>query len=215
MNLKRFFRKKNKDDIKRKLGFYGKKVLLTVGRNHSKKGYDLIPQILNIICQKRTDVVWVIIGDGCDQNTFPNLRYNLRKNLVLISGIKGRPDATVDELPSEELIEYYHGADIFVFPSYIETFGMVLIEANAASLPVITSDVPGCRDVIKNGFNGLLSEAGNMEEFAENILCILNNKSLNDQICKNLPNHVLKFDWGVIASQYKEMYSKIINEYDC
>ena len=49
---------------------------------------------------------------------------------------------------------------------------------------------------------------------AENILRILNNKSLNDQICNNLPNHVLKFDWSLIASQYREMYSKIISEYD-
>ena len=215
VNLNKFSRKKNKDAIKRELGFYGKTVLLTVGRNHSKKGYDLIPQILKIVCQKHNDVVWIIIGAGCDQNTFPSLSHNLRDSLVLINGIKGRSGTSINELPSEKLIEYYHCADLFVFPSYIETFGMVLIEANAAGLPVITSDVPGCRDVIKNGYNGLLSEAGNPEMFAEKILSILNNKTLNNRICNNLSNHVLQYDWGVIASQYREMYTSVISELDC
>ena len=58
--------------------------------------------------------------------------------------------------PSIKLSKYYNLSDCFIFPSNLETFGIVLVEAMMAGLPIITSDAPGCRDVVENENHGLI-----------------------------------------------------------
>lgn len=211
VNLQRFERRESKEEIKRKLGFENKIVLLTVGRNHLKKGYNLIPTILEKVYRKRNDLVWVVIGKGCNHSLYSDLPEELRKRLILLDGLNSEPDEALKELPPSRLIDYYHGADLFVFPSYIETFGMVLIEANAAGLPVVTSNAPGCRDVIKDGYNGLLAEPGNCEMFAEKILTLIENKALYQRISDNLSDYVKEFDWKVVARRYRNLYKEVLD----
>ena len=210
VNLQRFIRKESKNAIKIRLGLKNKIVLLTIGRNHTKKGYKLIPHIYKKLYEKRKDIVWVIIGKECSESIYPGLTDEIKERLILLEEIGIGRDGTSPDLPPDKLLEYYHGADIFVFPSYIETFGMVLIEANAAGLPVITSDVPGCRDVIKNRYNGLLAEPGNPEMFAERILSLLNDDNLYNQMLTNISENTGRYDWVVISNQYRRLYEKVI-----
>ena len=73
---------------------------------------------------------------------------------------------------------------MFVFPSFIETFGIVLVEAMAAGLPIITSDVDGCRDLISNHENGFLCNPEKADEFANKINKLLSKKLLYRKIQK-------------------------------
>ena len=72
----------------------------------------------------------------------------------------------------------FHKSTIIVLPSYREGFPKVLQEAAASGRPVITSDVPGCRDAVKNGLTGLLINPRDSKVLAEKILFLLGNKSL-------------------------------------
>lgn len=212
VHLQRFINKKSKEKLKETFGFKGQIVLVTVGRNHPKKGYNLIPTIFQKILQKRRNVVWMVIGDGTKKIDKSVLDDDSKKRLILVDEIKSTANESVEEVPSLDLINYYNSADLFVFPSYIEIFSIALIEANAAGLPVVTSDATGCRDVIKDGYNGLLAEPGNCEMFAEKVLMLLENKELYNQICKNILKDINNYDWSVIANQYKALYEEVIQK---
>lgn len=188
------------------------KIILTVGRNHPKKGYELIPDIFKKIYRERKDIVWIVIGKECSKINSSGLNNELNERFILLDELTYNSNGILQKLPPEELINYYRAADLFVFPSYIETFGIVLIEAIAAGLPVVTSDAPGCRDIIKNGYNGLLAETGNSEMLARKTLNLLNDKNLYNQICSNISIDIKMYDWQIIAQKYRELYKKIINK---
>jgi len=68
-------------------------------------------------------------------------------------------------LNGTELAKAYASSDIFVFPSTTDTFGNVIIEAQAAGLPVIVSDAGGPRELVSHGINGLITKARDVADF--------------------------------------------------
>ncbi len=82
--------------------------------------------------------------------------------------------------PRRDVPELMSAADCFVFPSiYREGVPKVLLEASAAGLPMITTDMPGCRDVVKTGYNGIVVRPGDAIALAEAMeKCILNRSQL-------------------------------------
>jgi glycosyltransferase involved in cell wall biosynthesis len=70
-------------------------------------------------------------------------------------------------LAGEELATAYASADIFVFPSTTDTFGNVILEAQAAGLPVIVSDTGGPKELVQQGVNGLITKALDVDALAE------------------------------------------------
>ncbi|WP_029460235.1 glycosyltransferase family 4 protein [Solidesulfovibrio alcoholivorans] len=123
----------------------GALTLLTVGRNHPKKNYASIPGLLAALLDRGCDAWWLVVGGGSaaiDRSALPEGR---RDRLVTVETVAPGRDA--GELPSRELVEYYKAADVFVMTSLLETFGIVLLEAMAAGLPVAAFDAPGVRDV--------------------------------------------------------------------
>ena len=76
------------------------------------------------------------------------------------------PDAVfTGYLAGEALATAYASADIFVFPSTTDTFGNVILEAQACGLPVIVSDVGGPRELVENGVNGFVTKAHDADAF--------------------------------------------------
>ena len=91
----------------------------------------------------------------------------------------------------EELAEHYSSADVFVFPSLTDTFGIVIIEALASGLPVASFPVTGPRDIIKPGITGFMSE--NLSEAAISAL------KLNREACISSASH---YSWNNSAGQF-------------
>ncbi|MCH7972247.1 MAG: glycosyltransferase family 4 protein, partial [Chloroflexi bacterium] len=124
----------------------GKFVYMTVGRNHPKKGF---PVLLEAMAEmKRTgtlvDTHVVFVGRG-----MPDLRSRASElgvvdRVTLIEELGLDPDDREFRVPSTPLVELYKSADACVFPSLIETFAMINIEAMAAGIPVSSTDAPGC-----------------------------------------------------------------------
>tara|TARA_B100001758_G_C18336566_1_gene571931 strand:- start:72 stop:1205 length:1134 start_codon:yes stop_codon:yes gene_type:complete len=111
---------------------------------------------------------------------------------MLDKGNKASLDLSeISELEKSNIVEYWGNkenmeevlplATIIVLPSYREGLPKVLIEASACSRPVITSDVPGCRDAIINKKTGLLVPAKDSHQLADAILMLLN----NPELCKS------------------------------
>jgi glycosyltransferase involved in cell wall biosynthesis len=108
-------------------------------------------------------------------------------------------------------VELYRSADIFAFPTLLETFGMVLVEAMAAGLPVVTTDAPGVRDVIAHGENGLQSPAGDADAVAANLERLLADPHERARYRELSLAAAGAYDWPRVVDQYRDFYRHVLD----
>ncbi|MGG3571834.1 glycosyltransferase family 4 protein [Bacillus gobiensis] len=136
-----------------------KKVILYSGRLIKRKNVD---KVITAIAElkNKDEIVFVVLGDGEENNHISTLSKDLKVCLRITGFI---PD-------QEELFKHYFVGDVLILPSYNEPWGLVINEAMAASLPVIASDEVGASlDLVRNGENGYIVKAGNIEDLTDKI----------------------------------------------
>ena len=215
IKLSRFKQNVDRNVIRKQIGVRDDETLiLTTGRYHLKKGYEYIPEAANILKNMGIKFRWLIIGRGLNELVPLIQKWQVNDVIILKSKI-WKPDSKSKLnkvlLPSDELIKIYKSADIYVFPSLLETFGMVLIEAMAAGLPVITTNAPGCCDIVTNNYNGLVSECKNVQSLVKNIKLILEDSILREKLILNSKRFVEKYDWQFITEKYEKLYKNLCN----
>lgn len=131
--------------------------LLYAGRISRDKAPDLLAEVYSRLVKKRGDINLILAGDGPYAET-------LRAKL----GGSGRIVFT-GRLEQEELAALYSGADVFVFPSVTDTFGLVVLEALACGLPAVVSDAGGAREIVEDGISGFVARAGDPDDWEEKI----------------------------------------------
>lgn len=134
--------------VRKRLGLEGQLVLIFTGRLVPHKGVDVILRALRDLPE---DVSLILVGHG------PRLAdlQALARRLGVDARVRFATNVSDDELPL-----YLRAADLFVFPSEnrLEGFGLAVAEAMASGLPVVIADMPGVREVIEPGVEGLLVE---------------------------------------------------------
>ena len=114
-------------------------------------------------------------------------------------------------LNAKQVANMYKCADVSVFPSTYEPFGIVALEAMLAEVPVVVSDIGGLNEIVDHGKNGLKAYAGNANSIADSITELLYNKKLCDTVVKNAKAKVKsQFNWDKIASDTHFVYEKAI-----
>ena len=187
--------------------------LLSVGRYHKKKGFDLIPKAIDKLIKNGIDFEWTIIGKNLKNVSF--LNDDKYKNYIkIIDEINPSLNHQEFNFPSTELRKKYFEADIFIMTSYLETFGMVLIEAMASGLYIISSNSEGCRNVIDNYKNGILFEKGDTTDLVNKIKKLVVDEKLQEQIYYNLIKDIKKFDWEVVSEKYIQVYKNEISKFN-
>jgi len=96
-------------------------------------------------------------------------------------------------------IKNYAAASVFVLPSIHESFGLVVLEAMSAALPVIISDMVGAKDCVKEGVNGFVFKSGNSDELAQILCKFYKNPRLVEQMGRQSSLLAQKFDWNLIV----------------
>ncbi len=207
--IDRFEKEIDRDKVRTRLGVKKDDILiLSVGRNHPKKNYKSLIQAgqhLKDLGLKNFKIL--CIGSGCASLKSQVTELNLSDNIILIDGMS-TPDEKNILLPVDELVEAYKAADIFAFPSLMETFGIAIVEAMAAKLPVIVGDSEGCRDIVENGKWGIMCDPNNPKDLAEKILSITKDEILKEELVQKSINRAKDFDWNKIAEMYVEIYEK-------
>ncbi len=163
VDLDRFRPGLDASSIRRELGLEGKRVLAFTGRLVPHKGVDVI---LRALAELPSDVVLLAIGSG------PRFA-----DLGRLAGRLGVPHRVrfLTDVSDADLPRYLCAADLFVFPSQnrLEGFGLAVAEAMAVGLPIVTADMPGVREVIEPGKEGLLAEPLMASDLAARIREIL------------------------------------------
>ena len=136
-----------------------------------------------------------VFGDGADRGRIEREidRLGLGDSVVM-HGMIGDPR------------EALRAIDVLVLPSEAEGFGLVLIEAMAAGVPVVATDAPGIRDVVRNEQTGLLVPVGRPERLAEAIGRALGDAELRDRLVAAGRREVEeRFSWRVVWSRYRQL----------
>ena len=121
---------------------------------------------------------------------------------IVFKGALGRSD----------VIRAYASADIFVLPSLFEPFGIVLLEAMAAGLPVVASAVGGIVDVVADGTTGLLVPPGNPSALAAGLEHLIADSSSRARMGQEGRRRVLRYSWDLIVPKIVDVYREAIAE---
>lgn len=171
-----------------------------VGRlNFKEKGVDILLKAFQHIIKDRNDFHLIIMGNGID-----------KKNIEYFIAISKIPATLIEA--QEDVYDYINLFDVFVLPSRIESFGMVILEAGLMKKTVIASNVDGIPEIIDDGENGLLFESGNSIDLGNKILKIIDDKKLANQLAENLNKKVLQqFTVQKIIPEYERLYLELYN----
>jgi len=118
----------------------------------------------------------------------------------------------VGKLERDALIREYAKADFLILPSLFEPFGIVLLEAMAAGLPVIASKVGGIPEVVGDGDSGLLVEPGNTTSLADAILRFCRDESLRKEMGRNGKVRASRYAWESVTPQILSVYQQALEE---
>jgi glycosyltransferase involved in cell wall biosynthesis len=114
------------------------------------------------------------------------------------------------EVPNTAIPGYLAQADCFCLPSLKEGFGIVVLEAQAAGLPVVATRVGGILDLIEDRKTGLLVEPQNSQALNKAILEIKANPELARRLADNAKANLIKYDWDNIAEKVYQIYQAAI-----
>ena len=115
-------------------------------------------------------------------------------------------------VPKNTMPEIYKNADILVFPSLGEGFGLVTLEAMACGLPVIVSKNVGSSDVVTEGKNGFVIDIQSVEDIVNKVLWFTKNKSKIEQMSIAARETALKFSWESYENNLNDAVVEIIKE---
>jgi len=162
--------------------------IIYVGRmKRVKKPQDVI-EAFKIVKEKIRDVELWMVGDG----------YLRRKLMDKAKDVKFY--GYLDKKAKDELVRK---AWILVAPGVREGWGQVVTDANALGTPVVGYNVPGLRDSIKHGYNGLLIEKDNINALAEGIITLIEDNDLRKRLSINAIKWAKKFNWDKSAKEFE------------
>lgn len=172
------------------------KIVLYVGLLNKRKGIDLIIKTAKLL--KSENITFVLVGDG------PERLNSINK--VSKMGLSKKVLFTGNRL---DVYNFYNQAEVFLLPSRGEGLAGVLMEAMIYQVPIVTSNIPGTRDLVKHLENGILCETENCYCFAKSIKKVLENKELAKKFKQNGLNKIkTHFLWEDNIKNFEHIYQK-------
>jgi glycosyltransferase involved in cell wall biosynthesis len=175
------------------------KQVIFVGRLNEQKGLEYLIETWERVHQKHDDWILQIYGDGEQRDMLNHL---IRKARL--------ENAVVVNRPTMQIMEKYLESSIFLLTSRFEGFGMVLIEAMACGVPVVSFDCPwGPADIIKNGEDGFLVEYLNTIEAAEKVIQLIESLELRQKMGIRARENVQRFSRQIVMKQWVDLFQSL------
>ena len=189
-------------EFRRQYAADNEKIILFMGRLVYEKGIQHLIDAMPKILEHYNDAKLIIAGKGGMLDEL--------KAKVDMMGLSQKVYFT-GYLNSKQVPKMYKCADISVFPSTYEPFGIVALEAMLAGVPTVVSDTGGLNEIINHGINGMKSYTGNSNSLADSILTLLYDKHLCSEVTKNAKQKVkAEYNWTKIAADTHLAYEKAI-----
>lgn len=171
-------------------------ILLYVGRLSSEKRLEDLRPLLDALPNTRL----AFVGDG-------------PARAQLESYFAGTRTTFMGFMQWEALSQAYASGDIFVFPSALETFGLVVVEAMAAGLPVVASRVGGVADVVQEGRTGYTFEVGDIQAMIEGVRQIAVSKERRVEMGQIARAFAETQTWPAMMDEVVDLYVRLVESY--
>ena len=178
----------------------GTKKVIAVGRFNHQKGFERLIDAWAMVVREMPDWVLHIVGDG-------ELRTELQQQIDSLNlsahVILGRAE--------KDMISVYKDASILAMSSYYEGLPMVLLEAQAIGLPIVSFDCKcGPKDVIEDGVDGFLVKEGNIEELAQKLLVLMQDANLRSQMGSAAYAHSERYSEERVMKQWTGLFDEVV-----
>lgn len=186
-------------DLKQELGIDNSKIVGAVSSLHLRKGHQYLIEAAAKVCEQRSDIKFLIVGDGQLNKQLQLLshRLNLSKNIIFTGYRK-------------DVYGLISIMDILVQPSIEEGFGIAILEAMAMGKPVIGTAVGGIPEIIKNGINGILVPPKDPLSIYQAIQRLLNNPDEAKRMgCAGKDIVQNNFSVSNMVKKYEELYENL------
>lgn len=176
------------------------KRIIAVGRLHAQKGFDLLIQSWQLIAARHPDWQLVVYGHGGD---LQKLQQQLEK--------AGLTSSMTFAGTTDNIYKEYQNSAFYVMSSRYEGWGLVLVEAMSCGLPCVSFDCPyGPSDIIRDGEDGFLVENGNIQQLAEKMELLINNKELREWLGVRARLNAARFTSDNIMPQWTKLFETIV-----
>lgn len=191
-------------DFRRQYAMDNEKIILYVGRLVYEKGIQNLIAAMPKVLDRYHDSKLIICGrGGMIDELREQVKYLGIENKVYFAGY----------CDSKKMQKMYKCADVAVFPSTYEPFGIVAIESMLSGTPTIVSDVGGLNEIIEHGVTGMKSYAGNANSIADSVLSLL----FDPKLCANISQNAIKkvkenYNWSKITDSTYYVYQLAIGK---
>ena len=177
----------------------GEPSILYVGHFSRLKGVDILIQAIANLTSEFPNIKLHLVGRGNDRFfALQAKKLGIEKHIIFHSWAQ-----------QSMIASYYKSANICVFPSRLEGFGIVILEAMASGIPVVASDIPSFRELISNGINGCLFKTEDAGALSKEIKALYQNPFLRNEILHNAFEKVKNYSWEKIADKYISLYKEL------
>ncbi len=198
VNIERFRAESKSQGVRGKYHLRDERLTLTVCQLIPRKDIPTLISSAMILSKTIPQLKMLIVGDGPERGNVESLirEMNLADRVILTG-----------EVSDGDLIGLYRAAELFVLPSVYEGFGIVLVEAMAAGLPVISTTASAIPEVVDGA--GLLVPPQDPNRLAETIISVLTNPKLRAEMASKSIMRAANYDWNLIASKYERLYESV------
>jgi glycosyltransferase involved in cell wall biosynthesis len=205
------FKSQKENDFREKYSIpKDEKIILCVSRIDYQKNQEMLVDLLAVLQGKKEKIHLLLIGPVTSEAYLEKIQskitlHNLEKNVTIIKGL---------HTDNPDLVNAYSTADYFILPSVHEPFGIVVLEAWAAKLPVIASKVGGLANLLTDGKSGLFFDNASVGDLAEKYFSLSNNTALKKELVNTAYNTVKsKYSWDIIVDKLLTFYERVITKY--
>lgn len=178
------------------------KEVLAVGRYAYQKGFDLLLQAWAAVCREVSGWTLRIVGDG-----------ELRDELQQMVARLGVGDSVILARQSSDVQSLYRRAAIYVMSSRYEGLPMVLLEAQAAGLPIVSFACPcGPSDVVTDGRDGFLVPAGDTDALAARLLTLMRDPALRQRMGAAAYANSARFSTEAVMGQWERLFDSLLSK---
>lgn len=173
-----------------------------VGRLEKRKGVKYLLQAFALLQTSQPDVQLIIAGDGPDREKLEELSDELELKNITFTGY----------ISDEQKMKYLSQAGVFCSPAlYGESFGIVLLEAMAAGIPIVAGDNPGYATVMRG--RGMLSlvDPEDTENFARRLEVMLTDRAVRRAMLDWADAHIDQYDYKNVIDQYEQLYKRLVD----
>jgi glycosyltransferase-like protein len=193
--------------LRKRAGLDGDFVYLTVGGLEPRKGsLALIEALAQARATAGPHLRLAVVGGHSFQDHHPYRERCLARAADL--GLGEDKIVQLGTVSDEELTAWYHAADAFVFPSVTEGWGLAVLEAMAARLPVVTSDIPVFREYLTDK-DAILVAPGDVGALSSAMTHLAANADLRNRLAAGGPGLAGRFTWQTSAQQHVAFYSEL------